>query len=253
MAGNIIPAIATTNAMTAGLCVLQAFKVLRYTDPEQLKRQAKMVFLTRSTERMLTAESLRHPNPECPTCSVTHITLTVDTARAKLSDLVDDVLKEQLGYGEEFSITKDGDLLYDADEDAHLDKTFAELGLATDTSVTIIDDADEDKKVNVELSIVAKELPTADKPISLLADLKIATRPKAAVSIAASSTNGHAQTNGTTNGTMNGGHKRTADEASLEDDIIRKKGKVMEGKKVMDTNDIMVIEDEKDDGVILID
>lgn len=29
MAGNIIPAIATTNAMTAGLCVLQAVKVLK--------------------------------------------------------------------------------------------------------------------------------------------------------------------------------------------------------------------------------
>ena len=29
MAGNIIPAIATTNAMTAGLCALQAFKVLK--------------------------------------------------------------------------------------------------------------------------------------------------------------------------------------------------------------------------------
>jgi ubiquitin-like 1-activating enzyme E1 B len=29
MAGNIIPAIATTNAIVAGLCILQSFKVLR--------------------------------------------------------------------------------------------------------------------------------------------------------------------------------------------------------------------------------
>jgi ubiquitin-like 1-activating enzyme E1 B len=29
MAGNIIPAIATTNAIVAGLCVLQSYKVLR--------------------------------------------------------------------------------------------------------------------------------------------------------------------------------------------------------------------------------
>jgi Repeat in ubiquitin-activating (UBA) protein. len=41
MAGNIIPAIATTNAMTASLCVLQAFKVLQDT-----LSSAKMVLST---------------------------------------------------------------------------------------------------------------------------------------------------------------------------------------------------------------
>lgn len=254
MAGNIIPAIATTNAMTAGLCVLQAFKVLRYTDPEQLKRQAKSVFLNRGTDRMLAPETLSAPNPECPTCSVAQITLTVDIKRATLGNLVNEVLKEQLGYGEEFSITKEGDLLFDADEDAHLDKTFSELGLATGSSVTVIDDADEDRKVNVQLTIYAKDLPSSDKPISMLENLKIATNPKSTVPNAGPATNGHGHANGTVNGTANGtmggALKRTADQASLEDDLVRKKGKVMEGKRVMDTDDILVIGDDKDDGII---
>lgn len=39
MAGNIIPAIATTNAIVAGLCVLQSFKVLRgdFTSSKEVK------------------------------------------------------------------------------------------------------------------------------------------------------------------------------------------------------------------------
>jgi ubiquitin-like 1-activating enzyme E1 B len=39
MAGNIIPAIATTNAIVAGLCVLQSYKVLRgdYTNAKEVR------------------------------------------------------------------------------------------------------------------------------------------------------------------------------------------------------------------------
>ena len=97
--------------------------------------------------------------------------------------------------------------------------------------------------------------PMAIVSMHLVEDVQVATKPNAAVSTAAPTTNGHshASTNGTSNGTVGNNLKRTADQASLEDDLIRKKGKVMEGKLIMDTDDIQVIDDEKDDGVITLD
>ncbi|CAO2650704.1 Nn.00g019960.m01.CDS01 [Neocucurbitaria sp. VM-36] len=249
MAGNIIPAIATTNAMTAGLCVLQAFKVMR----DQLDK-AKMVFLTRGTERVISSEGLRPPNPHCATCGVAYATIAVDTKRAKLSDLVEDVLKDQLGYGEDFSVKRENDLLYDVDEDVHLDKTFEELGLKADTFITVFDEADEDAKVDVLFSVIEQEADTDGKPISLPEELKIAKKPKTP----APEINGHAivnrtspTANGLTNGTTNGATKRKADDADLEDEIVRKRGKVME--EPTNNGDDVVIVDDANDGAIVID
>jgi ubiquitin-like 1-activating enzyme E1 B len=252
MAGNIIPAIATTNAMTAGLCVLQAFKVMR----QQLDK-AKMVFLTRGTERVISSEGLRPPNPQCATCGVAYATLVVDTKRAKLSDLVEDVLKGQLGYGEDFSVKHDANILYDVDEDIHLEKTFEELSLKADTFITVFDEADEDAKVDVVFSVIEREAGEDAKPINLTEELKIATKPKLVA--AAPETNGHATTNGTVpavkglaNGTTNGATKRKADDAGIEDEIVKKKGKVME-EPPQNGDDVVILDDTNDGAIIIND
>ncbi|KKK20914.1 ubiquitin-activating enzyme E1-like protein [Aspergillus rambellii] len=124
MAGNIIPAIATTNAMTAGLCVLQALKVLR-NDYER----AKMVFLERSGVRAINSDSLKPPNPTCPVCSVARGEVNVNLERATVNDLVEKVLRGQLGYGEEFSLSTEQGTIYDPDLEDNLPKKLSDLGI----------------------------------------------------------------------------------------------------------------------------
>ena len=151
MAGNIIPAIATTNAMTAGLCVLQAFKVLR----DDLQK-AKMVFLERSAARVINTDTLKPPNPNCAVCGIAQSRLVVDTSRATLNNLVEDVLRLELGYGDEFSVNNEIGTLYDPELDDNLEKKFADLGIKGDSFLTVIDDDEENPRVNLSFSISEK-------------------------------------------------------------------------------------------------
>jgi len=58
MAGNIIPAIATTNAIVAGLCVLQSYKVLR-GEFTSTKEVCNAPFFPRSPSNLRTRSSSR--------------------------------------------------------------------------------------------------------------------------------------------------------------------------------------------------
>lgn len=151
MAGNIIPAIATTNAMTAGLCVLQAMKVLKddYAN-------AKMVFLERSGARAINSDSLKPPNPNCPVCSVAMGRVEIDLRRATLNNLVEDVLRSQLGYGEEFSISNALGTIYDPDLEDNLPKKLLDLGVKDESFLTVVDEDDE-PRVNLEMIVKAPE------------------------------------------------------------------------------------------------
>ncbi|KAI9732127.1 MAG: E1 ubiquitin-activating protein uba2 [Cirrosporium novae-zelandiae] len=243
MAGNIIPAIATTNAMTAGLCVLQAFKVMK-----DEFHKAKMVFLERSTARVINTDTLTAPNPDCAICGTAQSRLVIDSDRATLNNLVEDILRLQLGYGEELTINNEIGTIYDPDLDDNLPKKLGELGIKDDTFLTVIDDSDKNPRVNLQLSITNKQLPDDSNPIILPTKVDIARRP----SVATPNNEVDGIVNGATNGTTNGvNHKRTAEQAGLDhEQTPTKKGK-MTSKPSND--DLVIVDDDHGNGAIVID
>ncbi|KAK7422106.1 E1 ubiquitin-activating protein uba2 [Neonectria punicea] len=192
MAGNIIPAIATTNAIVAGLCVLQSLKVLKgeYT-------QSKEVFLTPfAPARLLAPDRSREPNPDCPVCSVHNTRVVVDLSRATLNDLVEDFIKLKLGFGDkEFVVNNDVGILYDFDETDNLPKKLSDLGIKKDSFLTVIDDDDDDTFVNVVINIQEGEFDSDKKPIeaTFTETPEIARKPKKPQPV---ETNGNGKQNG---------------------------------------------------------
>jgi ubiquitin-like 1-activating enzyme E1 B len=177
MAGNIIPAIATTNAIVAGLCVLQAFKVLRGEFDT-----VKEVFLTPfNTSRLLAADKLRQPNPDCPICSVFQLSIRVDLGRATLRDVVN-FIRGDLDFDErEFVLNNEVGILYDADEIDNLDKKLGDLGIGEGSFLTIADEDEDDPFVNVVLNIEAHQADEAgERPVIPVQDevAEIPRKPK---------------------------------------------------------------------------
>ncbi|KAI9657801.1 MAG: E1 ubiquitin-activating protein uba2 [Trizodia sp. TS-e1964] len=257
MAGNIIPAIATTNAMTASLCVLQSFKVIK----GQLEK-AKMVYLECLTDRVVSSGKLLPPKPECSVCSVTQARLLVDTSRATLHDLVEDFLRLELGYGEEFSVNNEVGTLYDPEDNENLPKMLSELGIKGDSFLTIIDDDEENPRVNLVLSITDKSLPQESKPVCAPEKFEVARKPKTSISPTPDGLpNGH--TNGATKNDATlkvNGNAEGHTNGNTETNGVTKKRKLSQSSVVEETNPakrgkvkeaaILIIDD---DGSIMID
>ncbi|TIA90299.1 hypothetical protein E3P99_01642 [Wallemia hederae] len=151
MAGNIIPAIATTNAIIAGEQTLKAINVLQ----RRLDLCKPCVYLG----SQLTAVSFETPNPACGTCQDTFIPLPVKNDEVSLQQLIDavrsvvDVYKSSDdGEARELSVFEKERLLYDPDFDENVDKSLSDMGCHTNTFITIVDEDGEYENVTVVLA-----------------------------------------------------------------------------------------------------
>ncbi|KAK6335402.1 E1 ubiquitin-activating protein uba2 [Orbilia brochopaga] len=241
MAGNIIPAIATTNAITAGLCVTQAFKVLK-----KKLSDARMVFLSMSGDRGLTTESLRPPNPSCQVCGVARLDFECDTKATTLEEFKEKVLQGVFGYSESISLIHEK-LIYDEDYDDNLASSFAQLGIKDGSFLTVIDESDDDADRRVNFIFQIKERPQgeSDTPFVTPTRFEIPKRPAQPPSLDSLVLTGKDHSSNGTIPSKDGevSRKRKADDELTGDNEHEPH------KKVKAANDVIVI----DDGFIEID
>ncbi|KAJ9093229.1 hypothetical protein QFC19_008435 [Naganishia cerealis] len=142
MAGNIIPAIATTNAIIAGFIVMRAINIL---NDDWTK--CTNVFLKADPARPLGSFGTQPPEPSCGVCQDVYVPLPCDPTRLTLGAFVNKIVREWLGWntndeGEdmEISVYEDKRLLADPDYEDNYEKTLDALGVHRGKMLTVVDD-----------------------------------------------------------------------------------------------------------------
>ncbi|CAK5264981.1 unnamed protein product [Mycena citricolor] len=161
MAGNIIPAIATTNAIVSGLIVLQALKILRRSYDK-----LRNVHLQVKPSVPLSTINLCPPNPSCGICGDTYTQVLCDPRRALLGDIVKGVMG---GDSRDVSVYEDKRVLSDPDWEDNLDRTLASLNVARGMFLSIVDDEGELATISVALGVLPADHPR-DLPPFILPD-----------------------------------------------------------------------------------
>ncbi|KAK1439877.1 hypothetical protein QVD17_05701 [Tagetes erecta] len=158
IAGNIVHAVATTNAIIAGLIVIEAIKVL-----QNEAKNCRMTYCLQHPSRKMLLMPVEpfEPNKSCYVCSETPLLLEVNTHRAKLRDLVEKIVISKLGMSLPL-ITHGSSLLYEVGDDleedmvanyaANLEKVLSELPYAITGGTNIsVEDLQQELVCNINI------------------------------------------------------------------------------------------------------
>lgn len=224
MAGNIIPAIATTNAVIAGYIVMRAINIL-----QDNWAKCTNVYLRGDPARLIAPIALQTPEKDCGVCSDVYIPLACDVQRLTLGTFVSEIAKTWLGWEDvEVLVYEDKRLLADPDFDDNYGRTLADLGLARGKTLTITDEDNQYRNVNFAIC----ELPTsmANKAFYL------PNAPPHVPQIV--------QAQSTTDSSIMAGTKRSADSMSDDERKTTKRQKLENSEQQIDNAAIDISDDE---------
>ncbi|KAK2583700.1 hypothetical protein KPH14_009622 [Odynerus spinipes] len=161
MAGNIIPAIATTNAIIAGLVVLHAFYIL-----ENKLKECRSVYLrlkmNHRNQLLVPEKNVNPPNPKCYVCApMPQAVLVADTSKMTIRELDELVLKNRLNMiAPDVMIDGKGTVVISSEEgetEENNSKVLEELGIK-DGAILKVDDFHQNYSLTV--TIVHRERPS---------------------------------------------------------------------------------------------
>ena len=187
MAGNIIPAIATTNAIAAGMIIIHAKNIVSQSEYSYCNAYIKYGAGGRNA---FTIEKPCRPNPECTVCSCDRGILNINCNTFTIRDLINSVLpsyiealkKEFPEFNSEFdeddvTIIEGNRLIYDVfDDNQNSEKTLSSLGITDSKFIKIdfgsnkrplllgIDHEDTAESAALDFNLIEPLKPKAEEP-----------------------------------------------------------------------------------------
>ncbi|XP_055949998.1 SUMO-activating enzyme subunit 2-like [Argiope bruennichi] len=139
IAGNIVPAIATTNAVISGLLVLQLINILKGDITKC--RTAWLNESAKGGKKMISSAQLEKPNPKCFVCSplTPEVAVKVNVKTLTAKTLNDKILKEKLHMVQPDVVVNDGSgkIIISSDPDDMIDdmmeKILSSFGIGGDS------------------------------------------------------------------------------------------------------------------------